>query len=52
MVDTAYLEIFQDENLFALVDAVHKNCDASQMEIEDRKFLTSFIQPVSIMVLG
>jgi metallopeptidase MepB len=40
MVDTAYLEIFQDENLFALVDAVHKNCDASQMEIEDQRFLT------------
>lgn len=39
MVDTAYLELFQDETLFALVDAVHKNCDASQMEIEDRKFL-------------
>ncbi|RHZ51502.1 hypothetical protein CDV55_103765 [Aspergillus turcosus] len=40
MVDTAYLELFQDENLFALVDAVHKNCDESQMGIEDRKFLT------------
>ncbi|KAJ5963101.1 hypothetical protein N7481_013406 [Penicillium waksmanii] len=40
MVDTAYLELFQDENLFALVDVVHKNCDTSQIEIEDRKFLT------------
>lgn len=40
MVDTAYLELFQDEKLFALVDVVYENCDASQMEIEDRKFLT------------
>ncbi|KAJ5153222.1 uncharacterized protein N7482_009700 [Penicillium canariense] len=40
MVDTAYLNLFQDENLFALVDAVHTNCDGGQMEIEDRKFLT------------
>ncbi|EPS31657.1 hypothetical protein PDE_06614 [Penicillium oxalicum 114-2] len=39
MVDTAYLELFQDENLFALVDAVHKNFDMNQMEMEDRKFL-------------
>ena len=27
MVDTAYLELFQDDRLFALVDAVHNNCD-------------------------
>jgi metallopeptidase MepB len=40
MVDTAYLELFQDENLFALVDAVYENCEASQMGIEDRKFLS------------
>lgn len=40
MVDTAYLELFQDDRLFALVDAVHNNCDWSQMEVEDRKFLT------------
>jgi metallopeptidase MepB len=40
MVDTAYLELFQDEKLFALVDSVHRKCDWSQMEIEDRKFLT------------
>lgn len=40
MVDTAYLELFQDEDLFALVEAVHKKCDGSQMDTEDRKFLT------------
>jgi metallopeptidase MepB len=40
IVDTAYLELFQDENLFALVDAVHKNYDGSQMEIEDQKYFT------------
>lgn len=40
MIDTSYVELFQDENLFAFVDAVYKNCDARQMEMEDRKFLT------------
>jgi metallopeptidase MepB len=40
VVDTAYLELFQDEKLFALVDAVYEKCDVSQMEIEDRKFLS------------
>lgn len=52
MVDTAYLEIFQDEDLFALVDAVHKSCDASQMEMKTESFSQSFIRPLSIMVLG
>lgn len=39
LVDIAYLKLFQDENLFALVDAVRNKCDENQMTVEDRKYL-------------
>lgn len=41
LVDTVYLKLFQDENLFALVDAVRNKCDESQMTVEDRKYLAN-----------
>ena len=40
MVDTTYLELFQNENLFALVDAVYNSRHWEQLEVEDQKYLT------------
>jgi metallopeptidase MepB len=39
LVDTAYLKLFEDKTLFALVDAVRNKCDENQMTVEDRKYL-------------
>ncbi|KAL1860767.1 hypothetical protein Plec18167_009179 [Paecilomyces lecythidis] len=41
MVDKAYLELFQDEDVFALVDSVYNSCGDGKLDIEDKKFLDS-----------
>ncbi|KAJ5722262.1 hypothetical protein N7488_000297 [Penicillium malachiteum] len=39
MVDKAYLGLFRDESLFALVDAVQNTCPQHSINAEDRKYL-------------
>ncbi|GAD97757.1 thimet oligopeptidase [Paecilomyces variotii No. 5] len=41
MLDKAYLELFQDENLFELVDSVYKSCGNAKLDTEHKKFVDS-----------